>query len=589
MARVSRARKQPLAGLAFQPRNLLFATPQKQSTGSTHLPAPVGGINTTDVATAMPPGDCLSLFNMIPFQYGLRVRSGYYDWTTEAVTVTGPIPLAFGLAQTFTVSGGSGTLSSSLATALGGGVPEMAIRTLIAFNGKRDDSMGDRLFATTQWGIWDVSTRSAPVPVFPFPVKGANSGKGSYTCFANVEGNHYIAYCDEMNGYLLYSEKTGTWSKVLKGQLAGQIWGANPDAFRHVMTWKNRLWFTEGNSQRAWYLPIGQFAGTVHPIYFGARFRYGGSLVGLYSWTIDGGQGIDDKLVAISRSGDVVVYEGTDPDIAGAFGLVGVWWAGPVPPGRKIASDFGGDLFILSLAGCVPLSKLVSGGLVRDPDLYATKKVGNLFNKLMTERGALPGWEMKVHPTDNQMIINVPFMPSGQVMQMTMSLISHGWAMHTGIPMSCMESWHGKLYFGTSDGFVCVNDGPTDAAGEINFALLSAYQNLGSARKKRVQMVKPMFITDGTQPAYSAAGRYDFDLTELDASLVSVTPGPLSWDSAVWTTGAFWGPEVPTGTAQNWSGSFGMGSNVAIVLKGSAKAETTLVGFDVLLDQGGFL
>jgi hypothetical protein len=51
------------------------------------------------------------------------------------------------------------------------------------------------------------------------------------------------------------------------------------------------MWF--GSAVNALY-------GTVTSWDFGSKFKHGGNLVGLWSWTVDGGIGIDDYLVAIA-------------------------------------------------------------------------------------------------------------------------------------------------------------------------------------------------------------------------------------------------------------------------------------------------
>jgi hypothetical protein len=326
---------------------------------------------------------------------------------------------------------------------------------------------------------------------------------------------------------------------------------------------------------------------------FAPRFKSGGELVGLWAWTVDGGVGIDDHLVAISRGGDVVIYSGTDPAIPGAFALRGVWWVGRPPPGRRVASTFGGDLFILSVVGCVPLSKLVSGGLIRDPQVLASAKVSNLFNKLMTERGDLRGWSIAIHPTDNLMIVNIPPVPGAPRQQMTMSLANQGWSQHLGLPMSCMETWRNKLYFGTSEGQVCVNDGAVDellldgsSMRPIEWALLTSYQNLGSPNKKRVHMVRPHFMTDGTAPGIATGARFDFDLSPVALLPTAEDATPSAWNQGVWDSSPW---DDGAGTAGHYEGASGMGSHVALVLRGNSVTETTFVGFDVVLDQGGIL
>ena len=628
--------------MAFPAMRVKRPVPQRATNGAVHLPAPTGGINASDPASAMPPTDCLSLYNLIPFQYGLRVRSGWREWCTNVGT---------SIAGLGFYDDGS-PMMFHLAAPLGGavvgawpGISRDGIRTVIAFYGKFEG--GDRLFACTAYGIYDcTSSTDAPTLSYRYPigttvdgntppntVSPPGAGVMSYTSFVNSASDHFIAACDGANGYLLYSEKTGAWTKVLAGSgtdglTIGTLTGAggdapDPSSFRFVMSWKNRLWFVPENSSTAYYLPVSVYAGEVNPVYFGSRFRYGGSLVGLYSWTVDGGTGIDDMLVGISRGGDVVIYRGTDPSFVETFGLVGVWWVGQIPPGRNIASDFGGDLFILSRLGCIPLSKLVSGGLIRDPTLYATAKVSNLFNKLMTKRGHLDGWAVKLHPSDNLLVISVPASPDEVQEQLVMSLATKGWAELIGVPMMCMEAWKGSLYFGTEDGRLCVNDGYCDGAKldgtgayAIDCSVLTAYSSLGTANKKRVHMIKPYFSTDGTNPGYQVQARYDFDLAGIGIVPSAPTPPASAWGTGIWgapnglqvttnfqnapvpwtnltrvavavSTGSIWGKG--TGTESRLKGTVGMGTSAAFVLRMTTKTNTTLVGFDAVFDQGGIL
>lgn len=559
--------------------------PQQATNQVAHMAAPTGGLNALSPASAMPPTDCLALNNLIPFQFGLRIRSGWREWATEIGS-----PVAVGR------------------TPLTGyqGFNPHGVRTLMAFTGRYPS--GDRLFACTPDGIYNCSVagvKSVANREYTFPIGSTTdylgnevfphgAGVGTYTSFSSPSGEHYIAYCDEANGYLLYQEG-GAWTKIVQGSGTDgrSISGSNPDAFRHVMSWKNRLWFCAENSSTAYYLPVNQFAGTVSQIDFGSRFRYGGKLVGLYSWTVDGGTGIDDYLVGISNGGDVVIYRGTDPTFVETFGLHGVWWAGQIPPGRNIASDFGGDLFILSRLGCLPLSKLVSGGLIRDPNTFATEKIANLFNILMTDRGHLPGWSIKMHPTDNLMMINVPALPDRPQLVMAMALASKGWSQQLGIPMTCMEPWNGDLYFGTADGRVCANTGFVDAqkldgtgALPINASMMSAYSMMGSARKKRIHMVRPYFYTDGNQPGYSASARYDFDLSDINTTASTLTTPANAWDTGLWDT-MLWGDD--NATANKVGGTAGMGTAAAIIVRVTAESNVTLLGYDVVADQGGIL
>lgn len=528
---------------------------------STHIPAPLGGINRVDPESAMPAGDCLVALNMFGSKYGYKVRKGYRDWVTDI------------------------------------GDPAEEVRSLLSFKGSASDGSADRLFACTTSGIWDVSSSTdTPSQVYAFPTQNAVSGYGIYTGFTTTAG-HFLVYMDEANGYILYTESTDTWTIVAAGSSPGEIDGADPRDFAFVVAWKTRLLFVEKDSARMWYLPVGQITGTVGSFEFGNKFRYGGDLVGLWSLTMDGGEGVDDYLIAVGRGGDVVVYAGTDPSSASAFEQVGKWFVGGVPAGRRIATDFGGDVLLMSSLGVMPLSKLRGGGEIANPDSYATRKIAPIFSDTISQRGHLTGWEIRVHPQESALIVNTPAWTGQSDEQFVMSLSSSGkgWSIFNGLPMVCSEVWGGRFYFGTEDGRVCLSegvydgvalDGGLDDATDIQFAFLSAYSGLGTVSKKQVRMVRPMLRVDGAVPAYTACARYDFDESAISETVYSTGGGVSLWDTAVWDT-SLWAEGLAS--QKSVIGSVGIGSHVAIALKGECHAETILIGFDVAWEEGGLI
>lgn len=535
--------------------------PRQSIQRSGHLSAPMGGINRADSASAMSATDCLSLRNMCGSRYGLKVRPGHREWCT-------------GL----------------------GAEPVQAVRSILSFAGSTDDSLADRLFACTTSGIWDVTTSSSsPSRTYDFPTSNASSGRGVGTGFVTIAG-HFYAYCDEENGYILYTQSTDTWGLVAGGAGAGEINGVDPRNLAFVTLWKSRLLFVEKDSANMWYLPVGQVTGTVTKFDWGNKFLYGGALVGLWNWTIDGGVGVDDYLVAVSRGGDVAVYYGTDPSDVDAFAQKGMWFVGGIPAGRRIATNFGGDILLLSSLGVVPLSKLLAGGELASQDAYATRKLGPLFAESMKTRKDMIGWEIRIHPEEGALIIATPQYAGQPEQQFVMSLSSKGWGEWVDLPLVCAESWKGKLYFGTLDGRVCVNDGAYDnvaldgstaAAYDVEWSGLSAFQANGNIQQKQIQMIRTLLRVNGANPRCIEEARYDFDerviSTALEAS--SGSSGSL-WGTALWGT-ALWSSGLkPTSHVR---GAVGIGSHMAIAWKGSSHAETILIGFDVSWTEGGIL
>lgn len=595
-----------------------------QTTQTATIPAPIGGMNTMDAGPLMPPTDSIYAYNLIASEYGLRTRLGYREWCTN---LTGNV--------------------------------DNGVRTIMPFSGQT--SGDDRLFATTDDGIWDVSSSSAsPTEVVSWPSTVNDAGRCIATTFATPAGR-FLIVCDEENGLYTYTASTTTWLQVQAGVtqawagsttyeignqvvLGGNIYicdtngvsaatggptgtGTNivdgttrwdyvgaasstvigasladqqagitcdPADFVFCTVFKNRLWFVERATTRAWYLPVGQLYGTATSIDLGARMRAGGPLVGLYNWSYDGGSGMDTLLVAISTTGDVVIYAGTDPSSATTFGLKGTWSVGGVPAGRRVATDYGGELLILSSLGVVPLSRLVSGAVTADASLYATQKVANLFSRYMQARKAR-GWAIHLHPTDNALMVLVPpESAGGDPMPLVMAMATKGWSQYRDLPIECGETWNGEFYFGTSDGKVCWNIDHVDAVtladpnvwSQIEWSVMTAFQSLGNARFKRVHSMRPTILSGGTVPALQCTARYGYNLSEPSAPSTLTVSLSGAWDSGTFDA-AIWGGDFTP--YQPIQGGAGMGREVAIAVRGAATSRTTLVSIDVFFEQGGVL
>jgi hypothetical protein len=522
------------------------------------FPAPSGGLNRVDAAASMPPTDCVLAYNVIAGADGLITRPGSREWVTGLT-----------------------------------GAANNQVRTVIAFAGSAANGANDRLFVATSSGIWDVSTSTtSPSQAIAFPSSAGKAGRGVGIVMVTLAG-HFLVYADEENGLYLYTESSGTWTKYAMGLDAGQIAGVDPANICFVTVFKGRLWLVERDTARAWYLDTGAIAGTAHQFNFGLEFRAGGPLVCLANWTIDGGSGVDDRLVAISGGGDVAIYQGIDPTSAALFGLVGVWYAGSLVAGRRIVTNYGGDVAILTKVGMLPLSKLVAGDPEAQRSQYATAKVGPLWAALAATAAGLDGWSMVLHPEENALMVTVPTTDGAATEQFVMSLWNRSWYRYRALPIFSAESWGGKLYFGTIDGRVLVHDGEVDgvtladpnSSTPVDYSLITSFQGGNDARQKRVTLIRPTLLSRTTSPSYTAEARYRYDMTEV-APQSAGTGGAGTFGTAVWDS-ATWGSDSQASQAA--SGATGMGVEFAVAIRGAATTRTTFVGADVLFDVGGIL
>lgn len=523
-----------------------------QTVKSAPVPAPQKGINAIDGMVAMDPQESIFQYNMVPSQYGVRVRTGYKEWATN--------------------------------------IGAVAVRTIVPYNGSLASK--DRLFACAQEGIYNITASgSVFATAIAFGSADATSGYGQWTNYTTIAGP-FSLYTDETNGYYVYDEGPGTWAKVAMGAGATQINGVDPALFVGVTIFKSRAWFIQKNTASAWYLPVGSIFGAATQFNFGNKFKHGGTLVQLINWTVDGGEGIDDYLIAISSSGDVVVYKGNDPSSATDFLQHGSWYIGVAPAGRRIAGSFGGEVYILSIYGLLPMSKLISGQLVQTDDIYLTKKIAPLIKSEIALSQISLGWEVKLIPTEQALIIATAKRASFPYQQFVQSLNSQGWCIYQNLPYYTGESFNSKFYF-ASGTTVYSHEGDLDAVNlagssstQITWSALQIFNEYGEiGLYKQTQYIRPVFLSQAP-PSYAVEARYDYNINPLTLSVAPATLSAALWDAAVWD-GALWAGDFTP--VQSVSGASGMGRAIAIGIQGTSGARTILIRYDSMYTSGNYL
>lgn len=602
-----------------------------------HLPAPVGGINTVSPGTQLPELDCVYAYNLIAAEQGLRVRLGYQ---VQAEGLTGSADSRVPSMVPFHGSQDNGATdklfavtSSGIWDVTDGGTTVPPVGPVYSYDNiganlfevgnaaglRLGDTIRDdvslvtttvQLIADTTVTVASATGFSGPgtftdqtyVPYTPlavlvaFPITTGDAGQVIHHSFTTAAGK-FLLLCDEENGYYVYSEASGLWTKPTQGGGAGQISGVDPANLVFVTVWKNRVWLVQRDTSAAWYLDVNAIYGAATKFDFGPKMRAGGPLRGLWNWSYDGGSGMDTALVGVSGAGDVVIYLGTDPTSVDTFGLKGCWSLGAVPAGRRIATDYGGDLLILSLLGALPLSKLVIGNPSVDRTIYSTGKISPYFNGLAKLYGPLSGWAIHIQPTDNALLLFVPQQQDEATMQLAMAFATRSWFVYRDLPMLSACTWDNDFYFGTADGRVCRNYGYRDnvprdltITGElgdaIQWSLLTPYRNKGGPTNKQVQMLRCTFVSGGGVPVHQATAKYNLDLSEPPAVSGSPTGDRNSWDIGLWDV-ALW--QLGDAAAAPLRGATGMGREVAIAVRGNAAGKTTLVGIDVYFTEGGLL
>lgn len=526
---------------------------------------PMGGLDSISPLALMPEANAVQLDNFISADSGLAVREGWYDYATN----------------------------------LGA-----EVRTILSYDAAPANAMvspmsESELFAATDNGIFLVEgggdmTGEAP----DIALSGAiYAGRLSSVQFT-TNGGHFLVACSEIDGGHLYDG--AAWLKMTTGGTAGPgvVTGIDPGAFVQAVAWKHRLGFVERASTVSWWLPIDSVGGTAEPFDFGPAFPNGGALLALVNWTQDAGAGIDDRLVAISSAGDLVVYEGTDPTSAADFRMVGTWYIGQPPTGRRCFTTSGGNVYVLTQLGLMPVSQIVSGGL----DTVETSSAGMLQKlRLLQDKLAqlfahtinTPGWELLSVPAKSLFLVAHP--PESTAAGHTQYVFNRhtlAWAHLRDIPGVTFAQRLTEVYAGTSDGRVLrvldgTSDGRTfDGSGgqHVRARVTPAFSYFGAPDVlKQALMIRPVFLTRG---ALSWDVRMNVDYYIAPGSLTPLEQEAEAsrWDSAIWDQSQ-WAASLRS--AYEWRGIEGLGYALAPTLFVSSKGSTVLTALEYMMRAGG--
>jgi len=503
------------------------------------VPAPVGGWNARDSIANMDPLDAVSLVNMFPNVSNCVLRGGY---TEHATGMTGQV------------------------------------QSLLRYS---PPSGTEELFAvvgTPSLAIYDVTAAGA---VGAAEVSGLTN---AYWEFSNVTttGGSYIYAVNGADKPLLYNGSA--WTSIDSGSTPA-ITGVTTTTLSNVTLFKNRVWFIQKDTLKAWYLPTSAVGGAANVLDLSSIARRGGSLVDLDTWTIDAGYGVDDNLVFMTSQGELIVYAGTDPSSSTTWALIGVWQLGE-PIGNRCLLKWGGDLLVLTSDGLIPLASALQSSRL-DPRVALSDKIQGAISAATSNYGTgytSRGWQLVYYPARNALWVNVPVGLNTQE-QYVMNTITKSWCQFQGWAANCWSIFQDVPYFGT-DGVVCVAWDATYADNGTNIDTFSLQAfNYFEARgiKKYFTRARLSIFTDGVPSIYIGMN-VDFDVSNTTAPL-SFSPSAYGlWDTGVWDT-AIWGSgNVIT---NNWQGITGIGYCGAVQMKSASSGlQIEWASTDVVYQQG---
>lgn len=502
----------------------------------TSLPAPVGGWNARDGLATMEVTDAIAMDNFYPEATDVRPRPG-------SDTYVSGLP---GQVETiFSYSNGSN------------------LRLYVAVEGTFQN------ISTTQ-ALGTIVSNSTVA-------SGFLENRWNYRNFG-TPGGHFAVAVNGTDARQIFDGTvwyTGTVS----------AYSSTVSSFTNIEVFQRRIFYTESGTLRfVYHQQVDAIGGTVSAFDLGSLMDMGGYLMGMGTWTRDGGSGMDDLIAFISDKGQVAVYQGTDPSSANSWSMVGIFKIS-APLSARAFEKYGGELLIATDSGVLPLSAVLSG-IVQSPPY--TDKIRTAINAAVALYRTHEWWQLKYVPAFNWLLFNVPVGVTSYQQQFVMNTQTMAWCRFKDLNANVWEVHNNKLYFGTSGSVIEAGTGSNaDDGNDIAVDVRQASWNFGvPGRLKHFKAFRPLINTDGTL-ALAADINVDFADT-IPTNIPTTVPNVVAeWDVATWDDYYWADGAVP---ALFWQSAGRLGTYGGIRLKGAVNAtEVRWYGTDVVFELGGMI
>lgn len=447
----------------------------------------------------------------------------------------------------------------------------------------------EKLFAATASAVYDITTPASPTTIPAAAFSGQTSGYYSAATYGTAGGNYLYA----VNGTDKARLFDGTTWTAIDGASTPAITGATTSTFSHVWTFASRIWFAEKNTMKAWYLPADSIAGAAQSVSMAGIFRKGGSLLFGAAWSLDAGDGLDDKCVFVSTQGEVAVYEGSDPSTAATWRKVGVYEISP-PLGQNATMQAGGDLLIATHIGIVPVSEAIKRDIAALSVGAVTRRIEPYWQKRARNHAALP-WEIVKWPAEGIMVVTQPQATANAGTMLVANLQTGAWSRFTGMDARCIAHFGGYALFGSSAGTIHrMQEGGSDDGMPYTCVYLGQHESLGlPVMQKTVGQMRPVFTSNvPISPQLTALVNYSETLSSPpNASTALYGDG---WDVSTWNvslwdaTGTLYGAENSQWVAIGRTGH-AIAPELQMTLGGTLRPEIELIGVDVTFSTGALV
>ena len=308
----------------------------------------------------------------------------------------------------------------------------------------------------------------------------------------------------------------------------------------YVCKYRNRWFFIEASSMNAWYLPLNAVGGMLSMIPLSGAATKGGKLLFIASWSIDAGDGIDDKIVFGTDLGELLIFTGSDPSNSSNWRQEGRYTISP-PMGMNAHLPIGGDMLIATTSGIIPISAAITKSSEELELAAITRAIKPMWRDEVNAKRSW-SWTLENWEPYGGIFVTWPGGTPGNRYCAVVNAATGAWARFVGYDATCFDKMRDDMFFGTQDGYVMHADqtGADDGLAYVA-TLVGGWEMFQSPAQTLVWRQARATFTAPTgqifQPQLGACT--DFILALPTPPPAQPDPGPLdAWDQG------HWGPDM---------------------------------------------
>jgi hypothetical protein len=431
--------------------------------------------------------------------------------------------------------------------------------------------------------VYNVST-GTPVAV----ATGRTSGNYVASQLANAAGDWLIAVNDAGNPPLRYDGTT--WTTITT-----EITNIPAAGLSYVCKYRNRYFFIELNSMNAWYLPLNAVGGTLEMIPLSGAATKGGRLLFCASWSIDAGDGIDDKICFVTNEGEAIIFTGGDPSSAANWRQEGRYNLSP-PLGMNAHLAVGGDLLIATVDGMLPMSGAITKDRAELELAAVTRQIKPMWRTEVLDKRE-HHWTMCKWDEYGGIFTTLPGGTPGKYRCLVTNAATGAHTRFTGWDAMCFVRMRGDMFFGTQTGRVMQADRTGYDDGMPYIATLVGGWEMFASPSQTItwRQSRASFAAragEPFQPQISAT--VDYVVTIPPPPPAGPDPGLLDlwdqglWDDAIWDAGTPLAPVVRnTGWVSIGMTGYSHAPVVQVTVAQQAKPEVDLISIAATFERVG--